>query len=133
MIFRGLALMGTACIVRILPTKIFNATDMNLSRVNNMPIKDYKQTQLFLKTENGEYHPVSASIEECAEMVSDVDSAWNNPECFKGGEITFEIPWKECKRLKRYFNAYSLDISQTTGAKCTIYRLSDGGERGNET
>lgn len=66
-----------------------------------MPPKDYNQTQIFFKTENGEYHPVSASIEECAEMVSDVDSTWNNPEYFKGGEMTFEIPRKEYERLKK--------------------------------
>lgn len=66
-----------------------------------MPTKYYNQTQLFFKTENGEYQPLGASIEECAEIVSDVDSALRNPEYFKGAEITFKMSRKECKRLKK--------------------------------
>lgn len=36
MIFLGSALMGAARIVRILPTKIFNVTAMNLRRVQKI-------------------------------------------------------------------------------------------------
>lgn len=68
-----------------------------------MPPKDYEQSHIFFKTESGEYQPMEmvVSIEECSEIVSDVDSALNNPEYFKGGEITFKMSRKESKRLKK--------------------------------
>ena len=58
-----------------------------------MPPKDYNQTQLLFKTENGEYQPIEmgVSLEDCAEIVSDVDRALSNPEYFKGGEFSFEL------------------------------------------
>lgn len=56
---------------------------------------------------NGELKPLEmgVSIDECAEIVSNVDSALSNPEYFKGGEITFKTPRKECKRLKKAFQS----------------------------
>lgn len=51
---------------------------------------------------DGELKPLEmgASIEECTEIVSDVDSALCNPEYFKGG-ITFKMPRKEHKKFKK--------------------------------
>ena len=68
-----------------------------------MPPKGHNQTRLFFKTENGEYQPIEmgVSLEDCAEIVSDVDSALSNPEYFKGGEITVKMPRKTYKKFKK--------------------------------
>lgn len=68
-----------------------------------MPPKDCNLSRLFFKTENGEYQPIETevSLEDCAEIVSGVDSALNNPEYFKGGEIIFKMSRKESKRMKK--------------------------------
>lgn len=72
-----------------------------------MPPKDYKPSQIFFKTEDGELKPIEmgVTIEECAEIVSDVDSTLRNPEYFKGGEIIFKMSRKERKRLKKVFQS----------------------------
>lgn len=67
-----------------------------------MPPKNSKIGQLYYEID-GELKPVEmgATIENCAEIVSDVDSALSNPKYFKGGEITFKISRKESKRIKK--------------------------------
>ena len=67
-----------------------------------MPPKNIEPGQLYYEID-GKLKPMEAgvNIDECAEIVSDVGSALNNPEYFKGGEITFKISKKECKRLKK--------------------------------
>lgn len=68
-----------------------------------MPAKHHNPTQLFLKTESGKYQPMETeeSLRDCAEIAFNVDGALRNPEYFKGGEITFKIPRKESKRMKK--------------------------------
>lgn len=68
-----------------------------------MPPKDHKPTQLFFKTENGEYQSIETGVstEDCADIVSDVDSALSNPEYFKGGEITMKMSRKAHKKFKK--------------------------------
>lgn len=67
-----------------------------------MPPKKSKAGQLYYEID-GELKPLEmgASIEDCAEIVSGVDTALSNPEYFKGGEITFKMSRKESKRLKK--------------------------------
>lgn len=65
-----------------------------------MPTKNAKTGQLYYEID-GELKPLEmgVSIEDCAEIVSDVENALSNPEYFKGGEITFKIPKKEWRRF----------------------------------
>lgn len=67
-----------------------------------MPTGNSETGQLYYEID-GELKPIEmgVSLEDCAEIVSDVDSALRNPEYFKGGEITFKVPRKESKRLKK--------------------------------
>lgn len=67
-----------------------------------MPIGNSGTGQLYYEID-GELKPleIGVNIAECAEIVSNVDSALSNPEYFKGGEITFKMPRKEYKRLKK--------------------------------
>lgn len=67
-----------------------------------MPTGNIETGQLYFEI-NGELRPIEmgTSIEECAEIVSDVDSALRNPKYFKGGEIIFKMSRKECKRMKK--------------------------------
>lgn len=67
-----------------------------------MPPKEIENGKIYYEID-GELKPLEmgASIEECTEIVSDVDSALNNPEYFKGGEITFKMPRKEHKKFKK--------------------------------
>lgn len=67
-----------------------------------MPIKTDTNRQFFLEID-GEFKPVEmgATIEGCAEIVQDVESAIHNPEFLKGGEITFKMSHKQHKRCKR--------------------------------
>lgn len=45
------------------------------------------------------------TLGDCEDIVSDVYSALNNPEYFKGGEIAFKMSRKESKRLKKVFQS----------------------------
>lgn len=69
-----------------------------------MPPKEIENGKIYYGID-GELKPIeiggSINLEECAEIVSDVDSALNNPKYFKGVEITFKMSKKECKRLKK--------------------------------
>lgn len=67
-----------------------------------MPPKEIENGKIYYEID-GELKPLEMgiSIEECAEIVSDVDSALSNPEYFKGGEITFKMSRKENKKLKK--------------------------------
>ncbi len=49
--------------------------------------------------------PVSEriSLDECAEIVDKVESAWNNPEYFKGGEISLKMSKRTHKQVKKLF------------------------------
>lgn len=66
-----------------------------------MPPKEIENRKIYYEID-GELKPfeMGASIEECADIVSDADSALNNLEYFKGGEITFKMSRKGSKRLK---------------------------------
>lgn len=69
-----------------------------------MPTGNSGTGQLYYEID-GELKPLeigrAITLEDCEDIVSDVDSALNNPEYFKGGEITFKMPRKEYKRLKK--------------------------------
>lgn len=69
-----------------------------------MPPKNVKTGQLYYEVD-GELKPMqiggTITLEDCAEIVSDVDGALSNPEYFKGGEITFKMSRKEHKRMKK--------------------------------
>lgn len=69
-----------------------------------MTTKSVEARQLYFEID-GELKPMqigaTINLEDCAEIVSDVDGTSNNPEYFKGVEITFKISKKECKRLKK--------------------------------
>lgn len=72
-----------------------------------MPPKNYEPSQIFFKMEDGKYQPMEMviNIEDCAEIVSDIDSALNNPEYFKGGEIAVKTSKGTYKELKRLFQS----------------------------
>lgn len=67
-----------------------------------MPTETDTNRQFFLEVD-GELKPVEmgVTIEECAEIVQDVENAIHNPEFFKGCEVTFKMSYKQHKRLKR--------------------------------
>lgn len=69
-----------------------------------MPPKNFKAGQLYYEVD-GELKPMqiggTITLEDCTEIVSDVDKALSNPEYFKGVEITFKISRKESKRMKK--------------------------------
>lgn len=67
-----------------------------------MPPKEIENRKIYYEID-GELKPLEmgVSIDECAEIVSDVDSALSNIEYFKSGEITFKMSQKESKRLKK--------------------------------
>lgn len=100
-----------------------------------MPIGNNGTRQIYYEID-GELKPIeiggTITLQDCEEIVSDVDSALSSPEYFKGGEITFKMPQKECKRLKKALQSVFPRYFTNNWRKCTIYRLSDGGERGNE-
>lgn len=69
-----------------------------------MQPKNSKSGQLYYEID-GELKPMqigdTITLEDCTEIVSDVDSALDNTEYFKGGEITFKMSRKESKRMKK--------------------------------
>lgn len=67
-----------------------------------MPTKTDENRQFFLEVD-GELKTVEmgVTIEECAEIVHNVENAINNPEFFKGGEVAFTMSYKQRKRYKR--------------------------------
>lgn len=69
-----------------------------------MPPKEIDNGKIYYEID-GELKPLAIggtiTLEDCKEIVSDVDSALNNPEYFKGWEITFKMSRKEYKRLKK--------------------------------
>lgn len=69
-----------------------------------MPPKEIENGKIYYEID-GELKPLATggmiTLEDCAEIVSDVDGALNNPEYFKGGEMTFKMSRKEHKRLKK--------------------------------
>lgn len=69
-----------------------------------MPPKNSKIGQLYYEID-GELKPMkiggTITLEDCASIVSDVDCVLNNPENFKGDEITFKMSRKERKRMKK--------------------------------
>lgn len=69
-----------------------------------MPTGNRESGQLYYEID-GELKPIAVggtiTLDDCEEIVSDVDNALSNPEYFKGGEITFKMPRKEYKRLKK--------------------------------
>lgn len=67
-----------------------------------MPIKTDTNRQFFLEI-GGELKPVEmgVTIEDCTEIVQDVESAIHNPEFFKGGEIKFKMNKKTKKMCRR--------------------------------
>lgn len=76
-----------------------------------MTPKNFETGRLYFKID-GELKPIeiggSINLEECADIVSDVDRALNNPEYFKDGEITFKMSRKESKRLKKVLQSVCL-------------------------
>ena len=67
-----------------------------------MPTKKVETGQFYYEID-GELKllEMGASIEDCAEIVSDVENALSNPEYFKGGEVTFKMKPKEYKCWKK--------------------------------
>lgn len=67
-----------------------------------MPTKNDEKRQFYCEI-GGELKPIEMgiSLEDCVEIISDVDNALSNPEYFKGREITFKISRKESKRMKK--------------------------------
>lgn len=67
-----------------------------------MPIKTDTNRQFFLEID-GELKPfeMGVIIEDCTEIVQDVESAMVNPEFFKGGEIKFKMDKKTRKMCKK--------------------------------
>jgi len=73
-----------------------------------MPTGEIENGKIYYEAD-GELKPMqmggAITLEDCAEIVSDVDSALRNPEYFKGREITFKISRKESKRMKNVFQS----------------------------
>lgn len=69
-----------------------------------MPPKEIESRKIYYEID-GESKPMQIggviTLEDCAEVVSDTESALINPEYFKGGEITFKMSRKESKRMKK--------------------------------
>lgn len=69
-----------------------------------MPPKEIENGKIYYEID-GELKPLeiggAITLEDCEDIVSDVDSALINPEYFKGGEMTFKMSRKESKRLKK--------------------------------
>lgn len=69
-----------------------------------MPPKEIESRKIYYEID-GELKPFEIggviTLEDCEEIVSDVDSALNNLKYFKGGEITFKMSQKGNKRLKK--------------------------------
>ncbi len=69
-----------------------------------MPIGNNGTRQIYYEID-GELKPFEIggviTLEDCEDIVSDVDSALNNLKYFKGGEITFKMSQKGSKRIKK--------------------------------
>lgn len=69
-----------------------------------MPTGEVENGKIYFEID-GELKPMqiggTITLEDCASIVSDVDCVLNNPEDFKGGEITFKMSRKESKRIKK--------------------------------
>lgn len=69
-----------------------------------MPTGEVENGKIYFKID-GELKPMqiggTITLEDCASIVSEVDCVLNNPEDFKGGEITFKMSRKESKRIKK--------------------------------
>lgn len=71
-----------------------------------MPLKEIENGKIYCKID-GEPKPLEIggviTLEDCEEIVSDVDSALNNPKYFKDMEIeiTFKMSRKGSKRIKK--------------------------------
>lgn len=63
--------------------------------------KNVETGQLYYEIDELKPIEMGVSLEDCTEIVSDVDSALSNLEYFKGGEITFKMSQKESKRMKK--------------------------------
>lgn len=76
-----------------------------------MPPKDIESGKLYCEIE-GKLNPIqiggTITLEDFAQIVSDADSALSNPKYFKGGEITFKVPRKERKRMKKALQSVML-------------------------
>lgn len=75
-----------------------------LERIAKMPTGNSEMGKIYYKI-GGELKPMQIgdgiTLEDCVEIVSDVDNALSNPKYFKGGEITFKMSRKEHKRMKK--------------------------------
>lgn len=69
-----------------------------------MPPKEIENGKIYYEID-GELKPLeirgTITLEDCEDIVSDVDSALSNTEYFKGGEMTFKMSRKESKRMKK--------------------------------
>lgn len=69
-----------------------------------MPPKEIESGKIYYEID-GELKPFEIggviTLEDCEDIVSDVDSALNNLKYFKGGEITFKMSQKGSKRIKK--------------------------------
>ena len=69
-----------------------------------MPPKEIESRKIYYEID-GELKPFEIggviTLEDCEDIVSDVDISLSNPEYFKGGEITFKMSRKGSKRLKK--------------------------------
>lgn len=73
-----------------------------------MPPKEIESRKIYYEID-GELKPFEIggviTLDDCEDIVSDVDSTLRNPEYFKGGEIIFKMSRKERKRLKKVFQS----------------------------
>lgn len=68
-----------------------------------MPTGNETSGQLFYEVD-GEMKPLEIgelSLEDCSDIVCDVENAISNPEYFKGGEITFKMSRKAYKKMRK--------------------------------
>ena len=80
--------------------------DVNIAigGIVKMPPKNIETIRLYYEIDGELKHLEiggTITLEDCEDIVSDVDSALSNTEYFKGGEITFKISRKESKRMKK--------------------------------
>ena len=68
-----------------------------------MPTGNEANGQFFYEV-GGERTPLEIgglSLEDCSDIICDVENEINNPEYFKGGEISFNMPRKTYKKFKK--------------------------------
>lgn len=67
-----------------------------------MPTGNIETGRLYYDEINGNRKPVEMIYpEDFTDIFPNLDNVINNPEHFKGGEITFKMSRKECKRMKK--------------------------------